>query len=89
MDAPSSPTHTNSTLFPLQFASLRTRGWKPDYSSGATHDVALADTTIQVLEGKRQHHGLEDRLRLLLRLPCRLSQEVIACECVCVCVRQL
>lgn len=34
-----------------------TRGWKPVYSPGSTHDVALADALIQGLESKRQHHG--------------------------------
>lgn len=54
---PPPPTHTSSTLLPLHYAFLRPRGWKPDYSSGAPHDVALADTPIQAVEGKRPHHG--------------------------------
>lgn len=32
-------------------------GSQTTYSSGATHDVVLADTAIQDSEGKGQHHG--------------------------------
>lgn len=36
---------------------MLTRGWKADYSPGSAHNVAWADTLIQGLESKRQHHG--------------------------------